>query len=175
VGAVLIRDERPQDADGIHRIHVEAFGGDVEARLVDLLRAAGRSVVSLVAQDPQNPDSLAGHILFSPVTIDGVPPGFRALGLAPVGVTTDCQRQGIGSRLIREGLERCTRDGYDAVVVLGDPQYYSRFGFERASRYGLANEYGVDEEFMVLRLREGALKNDGGTVRYAPEFRSVTS
>ena len=93
----------------------------------------------------------------------------------PVGVVSSIQRKGIGSRLVRDGLERCRHEGYDAVVVLGDPKYYSRFGFECASRYELGNEYGVDEEFMVLGLRNGTLQDVRGTVRYAPEFGQAIS
>ena len=83
-----IRDERSGDEDAIRRVHLDAFGGDLEARLVDLLRARGRAVASLVAIEE---DTLAGHVLFSPVTIDGSDP-CRALGLAPVGVLQKFQR-----------------------------------------------------------------------------------
>jgi len=85
-------------------------------------------------------------------------------------VPPEFQRQGIGSKLIREGLERCRQAGYDAVVVLGDPAYYSRFGFVRAADFGLQNEYGVHDEFMVLPLRRGALDGVSGMVKYLPEF-----
>jgi len=85
-------------------------------------------------------------------------------------VPPEFQRQGIGSKLIREGLERCRQAGYDAVVVLGDPAYYSRFGFVRAADFGLQNEYGVHDEFMVLPLRRGALDGVSGMVTYLPEF-----
>src|SRR5437899_10223267 len=76
----------------------------------------------------------------------------------------------IGSKLIREGLERSKQAGYDAVVVLGDPNYYSRFGFVRAAAFGLHNEYGVHDEFMVLPLHDGALARVSGMVKYLPEF-----
>lgn len=79
------------------------------------------------------------------------------------------QGEGIGSRLIREGLSACRSAGYDAAVVLGHPAYYQRFGFERAGKSGLANEYGVDDEFMVVSLR-GSLMGAQATVRYQPEF-----
>lgn len=69
---------------------------------------------------------------------------------------------------IREGLSRCEALGYDYCVVLGSPQYYSRFGFAKASRFGLQNEYGVDDEFMVIRLSSRELPR--GAVKYASEF-----
>ena len=67
-------------------------------------------------------------------------------------------------------MEACREAAYDAVVLLGEPSYYSKFGFRRAGDYDLSNEYGVDHEFMVLELRSGALAGSGGTVRYRPEF-----
>src|SRR4028119_2040745 len=85
----------------------------------------------------------------------------RVVGLAPIGVLPEYQGQGIGSRLIRVGLEACREAAYDAVVVLGEPGYYFRFGFERASGHGLGNEYGVDDYFMVAELRSEVLDGAG--------------
>jgi putative acetyltransferase len=94
------------------------------------------------------------------------------LGLAPVAVLPDYQRQGIGTLLIREGLKECVRSGFQAVVVLGHPDFYPRFGFIPASRKNLGCEYDVpDEVFMVLELESGALQDCGGTVKYRSEFR----
>jgi putative acetyltransferase len=164
-----IREERPGDEDAIRRVHLEAFGGDVEARLVDLLRERGKGIASLVAEEDGH---IVGHILFSPVTIDGTS-NCRAVGLAPVGVLPVHQRHGIGSRLIREGLSRCADAAYDLVVLVGAPVYYGRFGFHAAKPHGLDNEYGVGEEFMVLELRKGSLEPARGLVRYAPEFAEL--
>lgn len=93
------------------------------------------------------------------------------VGLAPVGVRPENQNEGVGSLLIQHGLAKCRDAGVDAVVVLGDPAYYSQFGFEEASEYGLGNEYGADEGFMVKPLHEGALDGVDGTVAYQPEFQ----
>lgn len=115
-----------------------------------------------------------GHVLFSPVRIDGRgsdPP--TMVGLAPVGVLPGYQGLGIGSRLIRAGLGTCANADYGAAVVLGEPGYYSRFGFERASVRALGNEYGADEHFMVAEMKNGALDDAGGTVCYREEFREV--
>lgn len=157
------------DEEAIRRVHLEAFGGDIEARLVDLLRQRGKAIASLVADQH---GQVVGHIVFSPVTIDNAP-GCRALGLAPVGVRPVNQRAGIGSRLVREGLVRCQDAGYDFVVLVGEPAYYARFGFQAAKPHGLDNEYGVDEEFMVLELRKGSLAAIAGLVRYGPEFAEL--
>lgn len=166
---MLIRNERAGDEDAIRRVHLEAFGGDLEARLVDLLRQRGKAITSLVAD---HHGQVVGHILFSSVTIDNAPV-CRALGLAPVGVIPANQRAGVGSRLVREGLRRCQDAGYDLVVLVGAPDYYARFGFEAAKRHGLDNEYGANDEFMVLELRKGSLKAASGLVRYAPEFAEL--
>jgi len=165
-----IREERPEDAAVIRYVLEQAFRGSDEANLVEMLREANKAPISLVAiYDGQ----LVGHILFSPVTIAPAQPGFSGIGLAPVGVLPEFQRGGIGSSLIREGLEECKRAGYDLVVVLGNPRYYSRFGFSRASDYGLKNEYDADEAFMAMELRKGALAKVSGTVKYQPEFEEA--
>jgi len=166
-----IRDERREDQEAVRRVHLEAFGGDLEARLVDLLRERGKAVASLVAEDNGH---VVGHILFSPVTIDGAS-DCRVLGLAPLGVLPANQRQGVGSTLVRQGVARCADAGYDLVVLVGDPVYYARFGFHAAKARGLDNEYGANDEFMVLELRDASLDGVHGLVRYAPEFTEVIS
>jgi putative acetyltransferase len=90
-----------------------------------------------------------------------------------VGVLPPFQRRGIGSRLIRAGLAACAQAGWEAVVVLGDPAYYSRFGFASARARGLANEYTTGDEFMALELRPGALARIRGVVKYTPEFQGL--
>ncbi len=163
---VTIRPERPGDAAAIHAVHAAAFSTDDEARLVDALREAGHARISLAAEEDGR---IVGHVAFSPVTIDGSSSGSEGLGLAPVAVIPSQQRRGIGSALIREGLAICRKEGYSFVVLLGHPEYYPRFGFQRASDFGLANEYGADEAFMVLELAPGSLPL-GGLVKYGPEF-----
>ena len=168
-----IRPYRAEDAAAVRRVHLRAFGGrEDEARLVELLHAAGAAPVSLVAEDPDG--RIVGHALFSPVRLEGrgtdVP---KLVGLAPVAVLPEYGGWGIGSRLVREGLETSREAGHVAAVVLGEPGYYSRFGFERAGEKGLGNEYGADEHFMVAELEDGALDGVGGTVRYRQEFREL--
>lgn len=160
-----VRPEQPGDTEAVARVHEAAFPTTAEARLVALLRGAGKAMVSLVALSEER---VVGHILFSPVTIDGSP--MVGAGLAPVAVLPKCQRRGVGSRLIEAGLDACRAAGVPFVVVLGHPEYYPRFGFRRASERGLGNEYGADEAFRVLELRPGSLPPGGGLVRYASEF-----
>jgi putative acetyltransferase len=164
---VTVRPERPGDADAIRAVHGAAFPSDAEARLVDRLRAAGRTRVSLVAEVD---GVVVGHIVFSPVSVVGPAACGPGLGLAPVAVLPSHQGRGIGSALIREGLSACRQEGCAFVVVLGHPGYYPRFGFRPAAAAGLGNEYGADEAFMVLELQPGALPAQGGLVKYGPEF-----
>jgi putative acetyltransferase len=165
-----IRSECDADHAAIRAVVTKAFSSGVEARLVDLLRQRKKAPISLVANLG---DRIVGHALFSPITIESAPEAFRGLGLAPVAVLPDFQRRGIGSRLIREGLERCREGGYDAVVVLGHPAYYPRFGFRTAGHFGLGNEYNAADAFMVLGLKAGITDQIRGLVRYAPEFQEL--
>ena len=144
------------------------FGGDTEANLVELLRDRNKAPVALLAASD---NMIVGHIMFSPVTITPAPKALRAVGLAPLSVLPAFQRQGIGSMLAHEGLRKCAADGFEMAVVLGSPCYYSRFGFSRASLYGLGNAYDADEHFMAIELKHGALDKVSGTVRYSPEFK----
>jgi putative acetyltransferase len=169
---VQIRPETSADVPAIRRVLGVAFPTTAEARLVELLRAGGHLLVSLVAEDVE---AKIGHIAFSPVRIDDQPTEDVGIGLAPVAVIPNYQSRGIGSRLVREGLAACERAKCGFVVVLGEPAFYRRFGFDRADRRGLKNEYGTDEAFMVLELKTGAIPAHGGVVRYGPEFGEFTT
>jgi putative acetyltransferase len=166
-----VRAEKPEDADAVRRVNVAAFGRESEANLVEQLRGV-TATFSFVAVESEQ---IVGHIFFSPVAIEGTcASDLLVLGLAPVAVLPDYQRQGIGSLLIRYGLEECTRLGCKAVVVLGHSEYYPRFEFTPAKEKGLGCEYTVpDEAFMVLELERGALEDCVGTVKYRREFSQV--
>ncbi|HEX5135618.1 MAG TPA: N-acetyltransferase [Planctomycetota bacterium] len=163
--SAVIRPERPPDVAAVREIHRLAFPADAEARLVDALRAGGHALVSLVAD---RKGEVLGHVLFSRVILE--PPGPVGAGLAPLAVHPSWQRRGIGGALVREGLSACAAVGVAFVVVLGDPAYYGRFGFRRASARGLGNEYGADAAFGVAELTPGALTGGPALVRYLPEF-----
>jgi putative acetyltransferase len=164
-----VRPEAQADHAAVHGINVAAFGGETEARLVAMLREQARPVVSLVAEDG---GIVIGHIMFSPVSLHGF--GGLMMGLAPMAVAPAHQRHGIGSALVRAGLERCREIGAEAVVVLGHPDFYPRFGFLPAARFGLTCEYDVPAEaFMVLELERHALRGATGTVSYHRAFASI--
>lgn len=165
-----IRDERREDAESVRAVNLAAFETAVEADLVDALRDQAAPIVSLVAEDA---GTIVAHILFSPVTLM-TGPRLPMMGLAPMAVVPDRQRQGIGSRLVLEGLERCRRSGVAAVVVVGHAAYYPRFGFVPGSRFGIGCEYDVpDDVFLICELHQDALRGLSGTVRYHPAFAAV--
>jgi putative acetyltransferase len=160
-----IRFEQPNDIEQIKNVYLIAFETDTEANLVDALRNAGVELISLVAEKN---GEIIGHILFSPVTLDG---HAKIIGLAPMAVLPNWQRKGIGSKLINEGMKACQKAGYEAVVVLGHPNYYPRFGFEPSVNFRIKSEYDVPPEvFMVKQLKKGALKDKTGTVKYHQIF-----
>jgi putative acetyltransferase len=165
---MYIRTEKPEDLEAVRQVNIAAFGRENEANLVDRLRGIA-STFSFVAVQS---DRIVGHILFSPVVVEGkCSRNLSIVGLAPLAVLPNYQRQGIGTLLIRQGLKECARSGFNAVVVLGHPDFYSRFGFIPASRKSLKCEYDVpDEAFMVLELESGALEDCSGTVKYRSEF-----
>lgn len=171
-----VRSEKPEDIAAIRRVNIAAFGREDEANLVDRLRNVA-STLSLVAVEAEQGEAeqIVGHIFFSPVAIEGEGAiDGLVLGLAPVAVLPDYQRQGIGSRLIRQGLAECAHVHCKAVVVLGHPEYYPRFGFIPAKQRGLKCEYPVPEEaFMVVELEQNALEGCGGTVKYCSEFNDL--
>lgn len=167
----FIRSEKPDDLTAIHRVNELAFGQPAEANLVEVLRRNGKVVISLVAVEN---DEVVGHILFSPATIEADDRIVNIVGLAPMAVLPAYQNRGIGSALVKAGLEECRKAGHAAVIVLGHPEYYPRFGFVPASRFGIKSEYDVpDEVFMAMELQAGALVGCSGVAKYQPEFSEV--
>jgi putative acetyltransferase len=163
---VAIRPEEPRDEADVHETNEQAFGAPLEARLVDALRGSPGSISLVATLD----DRVIGHILFTPVTIEPAAP-VRIAGLAPMAVRPEYQCKGVGTQLVRAGLHECRRLGYAAVVLVGHPEYYPRFGFVPAHTRNLACEFPVPPEaFMVLELDPGALAGSSGVVHYRPEF-----
>lgn len=164
-----VRDEVPADAPAVEAVVRDAFAGapysdGSEPRIVEALRRAGASAIALVAVEGAGADeAVIGHVVFSPVTIDGRPSGWHGLG--PLAVRPDRQRAGIGSALVAEGLGRLRALGSHGCVVLGDTRYYRRFGFRHDPRLtapGLPTEH-----FMVLPFGEDV---PNGAVAYHPGF-----
>ena len=167
---MLIRDEEQKDWAAVHAVNASAFETPAEADLVDALREQAHPVISLVAVEG---GTIVGHIMFSPVSLSGHP-GLKIMGLAPMAVAPEQQRKGIGSALVRAGLDRCKQLGFGAVVVLGHPEYYPRFGFLPSTRFGIKCEYEVPEEvFMVFELLPGYLRDASGTIKYHAAFSNL--
>jgi len=167
---MLIRYEKPGDYAAVRAVNSSAFETSAEADLVDVLRKEAQPIVSLVAEQDEQ---IVGHILFSPVNL----PDFgwlKIMGLGPMAVKSGYQDQGIGSRLVRQGLEACCRAGFGAVFVLGHTWFYPRFGFIPSVKFGIRSEYDVPEEaFMAIELTPGYLKGASGTIKFHPAFNKV--
>lgn len=164
------RPETNADRAAIRAVNEAAFETSTEANLIEILRDTLVQYVSLVADVD---GKIVGHILFSPVSLTEHP-CLNVMGLGPMAVIPDYQRKGIGSALVHEGLKRCRELGAQAVVVVGHPEYYPRFGFVPADRYGLRCEYDVPADvFMIAELEAGALSGASGLVRYHDAFASV--
>jgi len=159
---VIVRPAAPDDRAAIRAVVVEAFGQSDEADLVEALRADGDALVELAAEEGGR---IVGHILFSPMASE---PAASIAALAPLAVVPSLQCRGIGAALTHAGLEACRAAGVEAVIVLGHPEYYPRFGFSAA----LAEQVDAPfsgPSFMALELKEGVLMTPR-TLRYALAF-----
>jgi predicted N-acetyltransferase YhbS len=146
----MIRTERPADMGTIRSLTAAAFAtaphrSGTEAAIVDALRRAGALFVSLVADEK----AIVGHVAFSPVSIEGA--DGASYGLGPVSVCPGHQRRGIGTALIRAGLERLRAADAAGCVVLGDPAYYGRFGFEADPRLTYRDVPAAYVQRLILR------------------------
>ncbi|MBE2221362.1 MAG: N-acetyltransferase [Anaerolineae bacterium] len=167
----VIRPEKDDDKAGIRHVNEKAFNRRNEADLVDALRDSEAFIISLVAV---HDDQIVGHILFSLVRIEAETGTTDGLGLGPMAVLPAYQNQGIGSMLIKKGLELCQDSGFNIVVVLGHPTYYPRFGFVPSKPLGIQWEHDVPEElFMVVTLADTGLASVTGIVKYHPAFNGV--
>ena len=166
----LIRNEEEKDWAAVYALNVAAFETPAEANLVDALRQQARHVISLVAEENF---AVVGHIMFSPVKLSGHSE-LMIMGLAPMAVAPKQQRKGIGSALVRAGLEQCKKLGCGAVGVLGHPEFYPRFGFSPFASFGIRCEYDVPEEvFMILELQPDFLDGISGKLEYHEAFSNL--
>lgn len=167
---MLIRVEIPIDAPGIDALLRRSFGGEGEATLVHSLREDGLITLGFVATDDEG--QVVGYVAFSPVSVAGEE--LQWVGLAPLAVDEQYRGQGIARQLVYEGLDSLNEFGYAAVVTLGDPAFYSRLGFEKASQYDLRCQWpDTDEAFLVHRLADDALNGVSGLVEYSDHFNRL--
>jgi putative acetyltransferase len=166
---LVIRPETAADHDDIRHVNRLAFGQDAEARLVDALRDSGFVRASLVAEKD---GQVVGHVLFSDLPVITEGGTVTALALAPLAVLPEVQNHGIGSALMRRGLEVCKGQGHRSVVVLGHPHFYQRFGFSSKLAAQFESPYSGRESFMAVELVPGALDGVTGRVQYPPPFNA---
>ncbi|MFO0914072.1 MAG: N-acetyltransferase [Pirellulales bacterium] len=170
----MIRSELPDDLHAIRAVTIDAFsqsefGYQGEAELVDQLRIEPDSLSLVACRD----GVLIGHALWTPVVIQGDGQTLEGMGLGPVSVATDCQRQGVGAQLIQSGLDRLAREGCPFVVVLGHPEYYSRFGFVPAADWGISHGFaGIPQHVFFVHWLASEPVQIGrvGRAYYRPAF-----
>lgn len=160
---MIIRDAQPEDFEAIRSLLIAAFGGDGEADLVEQLRRDGDAEIELVAEEGGR---VAGHVLFSPMAEPE-----RTLALAPVAVLPERQGSGVGSRLIHAGHDLAQSDGWHTIFVLGEPDYYRRFGYDPALAAPFDSPY-AGRYFMALRL-DDSVPPSRGPARHAPAFQAL--
>jgi putative acetyltransferase len=164
---MLIRVEIPIDAPGIDVLLRRSFSRDGEADLVKDLREDGLLTLGLVATDDEG--QIVGYVAFSPVVVEGEE--LQWVGLAPLAVDEAYRGQGLAKQLVYEGLDSLNEFGYAAVVTLGDPAMYSRFGFVPAAQHGLRCIWpGTEAAFLIYPLAEDALNGVSGLVEYHDHF-----
>ncbi len=170
---IEIREETNEDRDEVRMVNDQAFGQPDEGGIIDKIRESCAQVISLVAVSNKK---VVGHIFFSPVTIEFKDCIITGMGLGPMAVLPDFQNQGIGKLLVKEGIRRIKETACPFIIVLGHEDYYPRFGFERASKYGLEPQWeGVpDSAFMVMILNESKMSAVEGVVKYRDEFNEAT-
>jgi putative acetyltransferase len=164
--SVILRRENPEERGAVRSLNEAAFGRQDEADLVDRLRDEGAVLASFVAELEKR---IVGHILFSRMLIETASGPISAVALAPMAVLPEHQRRGVGGQLIRHGLDWLRQRGEHVVIVLGHPDYYSRFGFSSDRARSLASPF-PPEAFMALELLPGALDGIRGSVRYPDAF-----
>ncbi len=170
---IIVRRERPEDISSVRIINKQVFGKPVEVDIVDKLRQTCLKVLSLVAE---HEGRIVGHIIFSPAQVKRGKRVIKGMGLVPMTVLLERQREGIGSQLITYGLKILQDQHCPFVIVLGNPDYYPRFGFKPTSKYGLKSQWPniPDEAFMVLIFYKTKMAGVSGIVRYRNEFNEAS-
>lgn len=164
---MLIRTEIGVDAASIDSLLRRCFETSAEAELVQQLREDGLLTLGVVATDDEG--QVLGYAAFSPVTLNGE--DHQWVGLAPLAVDQSIRDEGIGRQLVYEGLDTLNEFGYAAVVVMGDPVYFGRYGFEPAASYQLhCRRPGGGAAFQVYKLADNAFNGAEGYIDYAEPF-----
>ncbi|VYT88496.1 GNAT family N-acetyltransferase [Clostridium tertium] len=172
---INIREEEMKDYKEVEKVVEESFKtaeftDNDEHNLVNRLRKSKEFIkeLSLIAEDKNR---IIGHVLITKALINGENKSYETLALAPLSVLPEYQKSGIGKKLMNRGIERAKELGYKSIVVLGHESYYPKFGFEKASKYGVKAPFEVpDEAYMILELVPGGLNGVSGIVEYSKAF-----
>ncbi len=169
---VTIRKEEEKDYKRVHEVSCLAFQQENESKLIEKIRK-GKNFIPELSLVVEIDDEIVGHILFSRIKIIG-DLVYDSLALAPMAVIPEFQKRGIGSKLVKKGIEKAKELGFDSIIVLGHKEYYPKFGFQRASKWNIKCPFEVpDEAFMAIELTKKAFEGKAGTVKYPDEFMEV--
>ncbi|WP_109355359.1 GNAT family N-acetyltransferase [Sphingorhabdus sp. EL138] len=161
-----LRTEGTDDQQPIFAVNKAAFATDAEARLVDMLREDGDLYFSQVAEED---GTIIGHIALSPMDTTADDRPVKALGLGPVAVAPNRQHEGVGSQLVQAAIRWAQSQDWQLIILLGNPRYYSRFGFSVEDAKPFASPF-AGPYFQALWLDETAQKPQSGRAEYAPAF-----
>jgi len=172
---IIVRQESEQDYKTTEDVVKKAFenaehSDNKEHELVARLRKSEMFIPELSLVAEHNGEVL-GHIMLTKLSINNNTNKYNSLALAPVSVLPEWQNKGIGSRLITESIKTAKKLGYKSIIVLGHENYYPKFGFRTASRWGIRPPFDVkDEAFMALELEDYSLFGVSGNVEYSKDF-----
>jgi predicted N-acetyltransferase YhbS len=171
---VEIREEVVSGFPDVYDLNKASFGQESEPKLVELLRKSNAFIPELSLVATMN-NKIVGHILFTKIKIkDDSGKEFESLALAPMAARPELQKQGIGGKLIRYGLNKATELGHKSVLVLGHEHYYLKFGFVPTEKWKIKAPFDVPiNVFMGNELVKNGLADVPGTVQYPKEFEMV--
>lgn len=169
---ISIREEKKTDLNPIKQINDLAFGQAQEGNVIDKIRDSESPILSLVAEID---NTVVGHIFYSLAEIESHEKKIIGMGLAPMAVLPKHQNRGIGKRLINESIALLKEKETPFIIVLGHEDYYPKFGFELASKYGIKCQWdGVpDEAFMIMILDRKKMLNVHGVAKYRDEWNEA--
>ncbi len=169
---VTIREESKNDFSAIKQTNDKAFGQSKEGKVIDKIRKSDSQMLSLVAEIN---NTIVGHIFYSTAEIMHNDESIVGMGLAPIAVLPEYQKQGIGKRLINESLNIIKAQSVPFIIVLGHEDYYPKFGFEIASKYGIKCQWDdvPDEAFMIMILDKEKMSDIRGVAKYKDEWNEA--